>query len=1075
MNFKILFMQFTSYLKRFAPVLGVLVVLVAVFNFGSYDPYNELSTISPDAVMAASGFILTDSKSGAACGSDCGAIVTCNVQSNINTVAPGGSVTISWQTQGVSSVTLNGEAVGNSGSQTFTNIQNNTTYTLLATSVDGSVNCRSTVTVLCVAPPVVPVCVSFTAVPDRINAGEQSTLTWNTTGGTVTITSISGQQNPSGSLIVTPQGTITYILRVAGVNGQSDECRVTIYVTPAPVDPTPTPAPICVSFTASPTVVAPNGAPLLVWVTQNATGVTISGISGTLPANSSRLITGITQTTTYTLTVIGTNGQTVNCSVTVTVTPVTPLAPICDSFTASPLSGAPGSQRTLTWATTNATGVAINGIGNNLALDGSATVNPTVTTIYTLLAVGANNQTASCAVTVTVTPVTPLAPICDSFTATPLSGAPGSQRTLTWATTNATGVAINGVGNNLALDGSATVNPTVTTIYTLLAVGANNQTASCAVTVTVIPNPLAPVCLTFTASPASIVRGGTSTLAWTTQNAQTVSINNGVGTVAVNSSTQVSPLQTTIYTLTVFGENNQTASCLVTVTVTTVTPGPITCQNNVTFNASPTSIREGDSSTLSWNTTGVTSLRFDNGITATGLSGSVSVEPRNSTTYNLIATTGNTTVSCPVSISVSTGGGGGGGSPSPRCELSISKNKINRGDSVTLRWDTSNARELKLEDKTARKVLLDTDDMLSRDKDKFFDDSLTVRPTKDTTYLLTVERGSKTRTCTVSVDVVDNIVVNQIRDQQPLVSGIALTAVPYTGFAAGPILTVLFYMLLMAWALYIAYILVIRRDEIGGLKLATQNANHSATILTDRVDSASFVASTAEASAPVTPINLPTAVVGYASFNQAEEETIDEAPVHSINETEMTQIENKAHAARVLLSSDAIRYFISSTNSVEERDAVLVSVMKEAKEKYPAEDGWVVLNEKRMQDLCLVCVANVEAKSSTDAFTPVNVPAGSGSLAEAIVSGNVVSAYEMIGHRPMFALADAASDLDAVYRIRNGGEGVASELLMKETAKLSNEQILTVIQALTGALDGVYTDEASAVKMAIMKAVKMSN
>jgi hypothetical protein len=53
------------------------------------------------------------------------------------------------------------------------------------------------------------------------------------------------------------------------------------------------------------------------------------------------------------------------------------------------------------------------------------------------------------------------------------------------------------------------------------------------------------------------------------------------------------------------------------------------------------------------------------------------------------------------------------------------------------------------------------------------------------------------------------------------------------------------------------------------------------------------------------------------------------------------------------------------------------------------------------------------------------------------------------------------------------GESVSiSELLKVETAKLSDDQIKNMITALTGALDGTYTDEASAVKMAIMKAVK---
>jgi hypothetical protein len=86
----------------------------------------------------------------------------------------------------------------------------------------------------------------------------------------------------------------------------------------------------------------------------------------------------------------------------------------------------------------------------------------------------------------------------------------------------------------------------------------------------------------------------------------------------------------------------------------------------------------------------------------------------------------------------------------------------------------------------------------------------------------------------------------------------------------------------------------------------------------------------------------------------------------------------------------------------------------------------------------------------------------------------VIAAYEMIGHRPMFALADAAADLDSIYRLRKGADVVVSTMLVEETKNLSDEQIMEMIKALTSALDGVYTDEASAVKMAIMKAVKVA-
>jgi hypothetical protein len=72
----------------------------------------------------------------------------------------------------------------------------------------------------------------------------------------------------------------------------------------------------------------------------------------------------------------------------------------------------------------------------------------------------------------------------------------------------------------------------------------------------------------------------------------------------------------------------------------------------------------------------------------------------------------------------------------------------------------------------------------------------------------------------------------------------------------------------------------------------------------------------------------------------------------------------------------------------------------------------------------------------------------------------------------MFALADAAADFDNVVRARKGEDVKISTLLATEAAKLSEDKIKNIVAALTGALDGTYTDEASAVKMAIMKAVK---
>ena len=80
------------------------------------------------------------------------------------------------------------------------------------------------------------------------------------------------------------------------------------------------------------------------------------------------------------------------------------------------------------------------------------------------------------------TPPPPVATI-DVFTATPPTSSVGKPVTLTWATTNASTVTLNGLA--VAVDGSQTVTPLVTTQYDLLADGVSRR-----LTVTVTEDPL---------------------------------------------------------------------------------------------------------------------------------------------------------------------------------------------------------------------------------------------------------------------------------------------------------------------------------------------------------------------------------------------------------------------------------------------------------------------------------------------------------------------------------------------------------------------------------------------------------
>jgi len=91
------------------------------------------------------------------------------------------------------------------------------------------------------------------------------------------------------------------------------------------------------------------------------------------------------------------------------------------------------------------------------------------------------------------------------------------------------------------------------------------------------PPPPKPVISSFTASPASIQAGQSSTLRWSVENATSVTIQPGIGTAQSNGNRQVYPSSTTTYTLTARGPggtNEATASVDVTAPSPTAAAAP---------------------------------------------------------------------------------------------------------------------------------------------------------------------------------------------------------------------------------------------------------------------------------------------------------------------------------------------------------------------------------------------------------------------------------------------------------------------------------------------------------------------
>ncbi len=387
------------------------------------------------------------------------------------------------------------------------------------------------------------------------------------------------------------------------------------------------------------------------------------------------------------------------------------------SFNCSPVSIFVGQSATLTWSSASAETVSIdNGIGN-VALTGSLTVSPTETTTYTITATGAEGAVSKQVmlnVSVAPQPVVTLdASQTDIFE--------GESVILSWTSSHADTCVITPNIESGALNGSVDVAPTVTTTYTITATGYGG-TATSSVTVTVTPIPVPAVSIT--ATPETILSVGISTLSWNAENADSISIEPGIGPVDAAGSYTVTPAETTTYTITATGPGGS-VSDQATVTVSII-PQPV-----VTLNASSTDIFEGDSVILTWTSTDADTCEILPNIGSVALNGSVEVTPTATTTYALTATGPGGTTTSSVTITVSP-------IPVPVVTLTANPESIFEGESSVLSWDSANVTDAEIDQGVGTVSL---------------SGSLPVSPAETTTYTITVigPEGAATDSVTITV------------------------------------------------------------------------------------------------------------------------------------------------------------------------------------------------------------------------------------------------------------------------------------------------------------------------------------
>ena len=336
------------------------------------------------------------------------------------------------------------------------------------------------------------------------------------------------------------------------------------------------PPPPTASLSASSTSIAYNGSVTLNWSTGGANNLTSN--FGRSELNGSITISNLTSSVTYQITASNQGGSTTR-SVTVNVgsappPPPPPSGPFLSFGTSTGGFAAYGGTIVFTITTfdtatlTSNFGYSKSGLGGNVLNDSVTLTNVTLTKTYNLTATGTNgvNTLKQLTVLVDSPPPAPSAPTA-SLSASSTSIAYNGSTTLTWSTSGATSLTSN--FGQTALSGSLTIsNLTSSVTYEINATNAGGTTTK-RVTINVGAKPAPTASLSV--SPSSIANGGSTTITWSTSDAESLTSN--FGETALSGSKTISNLISSVtYQISASNAGGTTTR---NATVTVAAPAPV--------------------------------------------------------------------------------------------------------------------------------------------------------------------------------------------------------------------------------------------------------------------------------------------------------------------------------------------------------------------------------------------------------------------------------------------------------------------------------------------------------------------
>jgi hypothetical protein len=250
----------------------------------------------------------------------------------------------------------------------------------------------------------------------------------------------------------------------------------------------------------------------------------------------------------------------------------------------------------------------------------------------------------------------------------PAAVLPGEACSLIWKAEHAQSLVVDhGIGE-VGPSGTLMIYPQSTTTITMTAQGRGGTTTATAIALVHEP-PGVDVAIART----TLGEGETTAIVWSSRNADSVTIDQGIGSVMPSGELFITPPESTVYTITARGPGG-TVSQSVAVDVLPYTLAQI--------RAGPDFLVPGQSALLEWNTSHAQVVTIDQGLGEVPPDGSIVVQPVATTTYTITATGPLGTATEVVTVVVH---------PRPSVTITAEPPEVTQGRAAVLSWTSEHA------------------------------------------------------------------------------------------------------------------------------------------------------------------------------------------------------------------------------------------------------------------------------------------------------------------------------------------------------------------------------------------------